>query len=341
MTAANGADHLPSISPPGLYLMRELFKRAAIMMRFSHVEERELLSIAADDMFQVMHNKFEVYLKSLCTALLPADQQESIGKIGGNKVTRFLDLLEKELGVTLVNEVARRMLKRPRDRRNALTHDAAVSSDIQPGTATKGFSLLDQLPEGQQHFIQAATLIFSTVAHIETTLHALRPGAFLPPEDDEEAQAWALTLEDTGLQHLPEAMDALDLKPRELLRTCSILSTFQQAVPDGWPLPVPPVFEAALMYLRLGLFHVISEGVVELVFTDEFTAALTQSDVIFSVNPEALTRAVFTQEEAFGTSWGVVWYPNFLAAYWPLDELPDVVRAHFQLPSPEEADALA
>ncbi len=341
MTATDEADHLPSISPPGLLLIRELLKRAAIMMRFSHLEERELLSIMADDMFQVMHNKFEVYLKSLCTALLPADQRGTIGKIGSNKVTRFLDLLEKELGVTLVNEVAREMLRRPRDRRNALTHDAAVSSDIQSGTATKGFSLLDQLPEGQQHFIQAATLIFSTVMHIEMTLHALRPGAFLPPEDDEEAQAWALTLEDTGLQHLPGAMDALDLKPRELLRMFSMMSTFQQAVPEGWPLPIPSLFEGALTYLHLGLLHVISEGVVELVITDELTAGLTQHGVTFMVNPEALTRAVFTQEEALGTSWGVVWYPNFLAAYWLLDEVPDVVRAHFQLPSPEEADALA
>lgn len=343
MTAVEDAAllNMPSISPPGLTLLRELLQRSAIMMRFSHLEERELLAVLADDMFMVLHTKFEVYLKSLCSVILPADQHSAIKKVNGEKVNSFLNLLEKQLGMPLVDQVARTMLSHPRRRRNSLTHDAQVLGAVQPGTAPQAFSLFDQLPEGQQHFVQAGALIFSTVAHIETTLSAQRPTAFHRTDEDGLTRDAALFPGDAGLDHLPRALESMTLKPGELLRMCSVLGMFQQAVPEGWPLPMPPLFEAALTYLHFGLLHVISEGVVEIVFTDEFTAALTQSGVLFTVNPEALTRAVFTQEEAFGSAWGVVWYPNLLAAYWPLDELPDVVRAHFQLPSPEEADALA
>ena len=79
------------------------------------------------------------------------------------------------------------------------------------------------------------------------------------------------------------------------------------------------------LWFRLLQLQLVDEDAVIQGSFGGVTFEMTQQTMAFDVMPEALVGASFTQMDG----WGLVSVSNGLTAFWPLEDVPKAVQAHF------------
>ncbi|MBZ9715818.1 hypothetical protein [Deinococcus multiflagellatus] len=303
------------LTPAALASMRLYMHWWALFTPLTEPKKAQRLSRSAESAFKELNEGFEIYLKRLCEALMPGFQAPR-----GDKVQGFLDALDGHLSFPLLDAETRRLLRPQRQARNALAHEGStLSQPVRPEEQQRADEVFDRLPAQQQHVVRTAAMLMSATFEIDQAVRRVHPALVAP----------ASSLDEGEVEEIEDTFEALALSADELIRYPQTLRINRRALPDDWTLPLPIGMEAVLVAFALWLQQNLAPG--EVVTGGQGTAvqyALSlEKGVQFTLSDDrdALADTAFTMEDG----WGVVWFPDGRAAFWPLTDLPERVSRHF------------